>query len=105
MQKLEAARREAAARVELARLDAEQHHKESERIQKKAQMRSDAREKAQSAKDAAKKREEDRIQREIEELKQQQQLAEGAIQVTHWPQAKGKCLSQSGERKSMAAIE
>ena len=47
MQKLEAARREAAARVELARLDAEQHHKESERIQKKAQMRSDAREKAQ----------------------------------------------------------
>ena len=45
MQKLEAARREATARVELARLDAEQHHKESEKIQKRAQMRSEAREK------------------------------------------------------------
>ena len=74
-------RREAAARVELARLEAEQHHKESEKIQKRAQMRSEAREKAAAAKDAAKRREEERIQNEINELKQQQALADEKLRA------------------------
>ena len=60
----------------------------------------------------------DRAKKQVEERKKkchqipcnqihrkQQQLAEGALQVTQWPQAKGKGLSQSGERTSMAAIE
>ena len=60
----------------------------------------------------------DRAKKQVEERKRnfhqmlcnqshrkQHQLAERVIQVTHWPQAKEKGMSQNGVRKLMLAIE